>query len=148
MPASERDIRRFWSKVALPDEQGCMLWLDSVGKKGYAVFWLNGKRPLVHRVSYELAYSPIPAGLIVDHVKLNGCTNRHCVAPLHLEAVTYAENNRRSDSPSALNGRKTKCCRGHAYDSKNTYNDPAGQRQCRICRAMNQRAYTSRKRSA
>jgi len=145
---SERDQARFWSKVALPNEQGCMLWTDYVGKKGYASFSADGQRWLVHRFSYALAYGEIPAGAVIDHVKANGCRHRHCVAPAHLEAVTGAENNRRSTSPTATNARKTRCHRGHAFDEQNTYNDPAGQRQCRACRALNQRAYMKRKRSA
>jgi hypothetical protein len=125
-----------------------MLWMDIPMPNGYAQFGANGKSWLVHRLSYELAYGSIPEGLTIDHVKSRGCRHRHCVAPGHLEAVTYAENNRRSDSPTAINARKTHCHRGHPFDEQNTYNDPAGQRQCRACRALNQRAYVQRKKIA
>lgn len=148
MSLTEKAERRFWAKVLLPDESGCMLWKATLHERGYGLFWLDGKHVLAHRISYVLAHGEIPEGLQVDHVKANGCRNRHCVAPAHLEAVTGAENNRRSESPTAINARKTHCHRGHAFDGQNTYNDPAGQRQCRACRALNQRAYTKRKRSA
>lgn len=141
---NEADQARFWARVALPNEQGCMLWTGPIDRRGYARF----KKKLVHRISYEMAVGPIPDGLTVDHVKARGCRHRHCVAPLHLEAVTGAENNRRSESPTAINARKTHCHRGHPFDQQNTYRDPAGQRQCRACRALNQRAYNKRKRSA
>lgn len=148
MNIPERDQARFWAQVALPNEQGCMLWMGRPDKKGYARFTLAGRSQLVHRISYVIAFGPIPAGAVIDHVKANGCRHRHCVAPAHLEAVTSAENNRRSASPTAINARKTHCHRGHAFDEANTYNDPAGQRQCRACRALNEREYKKRKRSA
>ncbi|MEW2498402.1 HNH endonuclease signature motif containing protein [Streptomyces nodosus] len=148
MSLTEKAERRFWDKVLLPDGNGCMLWRARIHARGYGLFWLNGKYVLAHRVSYLLAHGEIPAGLQVDHVKARGCRHRHCVAPAHLEAVTGAENNRRSDSPTAINARKTHCHRGHAFDEANTYNDPAGQRQCRACRALNEREYKKRKRSA
>jgi hypothetical protein len=47
---------------------------------------------LAHRVSYEAAYGPIPAGLHIDHL----CRVRKCVRPEHLEAVTQGENNLRA----------------------------------------------------
>lgn len=94
----DKDIRRFWSKVALPDENGCMLWLGKPRKDGYAIFSLNRWPILAHRIAYELAYGPVPDGLQVDHVKSRGCRHRHCVAPAHLEAVTQRENIRRGNA--------------------------------------------------
>lgn len=144
---TEKDQARFWSKVTLPNEQGCMLWLSPPLSTGYGQFWLKGRKVTAHRVSYFLAYGGIPAGLHIDHVKARGCRHRHCVAPAHLEAVTMAENNRRSESAPAKNARKTHCKRGHVFDGPNTFIDPRGGRHCRACQALHQRAYRARKRN-
>ncbi len=45
-----------------------------------------------HRIAYVDAYGAIPAGLEIDHL----CRNKACRQPLHLEAVTHAENIRRA----------------------------------------------------
>lgn len=137
MRVLECDQARFWAKVALPNEQGCMLWLRATNEDGYGRFYLNGKAERAHRVSYLLAYGLIPEGTEIDHVRAKGCANRHCVAPLHLEAVTHAENNRRSMAGAALALRqaaKTHCPAGHLYAGNNLYIHPTtGGRRCRAC---------------
>lgn len=131
----EKDQARFWSKVALPNEQGCMLWLKATDKDGYGVFGTTSGQRRAHRVSYELAYGPIPDGLVIDHVRAKGCTNTNCVAPAHLEAVTQAENVLRSRGLPAIHAAKTHCHRGHAFDEKNTYRYLRRGRPARNCRA-------------
>lgn len=132
-PGSERDQARFYAKVALPNGQGCMLWLDERRPDGYASFSSNGFSWLAHRYSYELTYGPIPKGLVIDHVKARGCANKHCVAPLHLEAVTQAENMRRGLVFQSQPPPKTHCKRGHAFDEANTRVNRSGSRVCRAC---------------
>jgi hypothetical protein len=148
---SEREALAFWSKVALPNEQGCMLWLGSVTTRGYGLLALptagGWVKVAAHRLSYTLTHGPIPMGLVIDHVRANGCTNKHCVAPLHLEAVTQRENTLRGRGPVALNARKTHCPQGHPYSPENTYAEPQGGRKCRRCLAVKQRNYLKRKRS-
>lgn len=138
MILTERDQARFWSKVALPNANGCMLWLAGKSNVGYGQFSLGGAPKRAHRISYELAYGPIPQGLFLDHL----CRVRHCVAPLHLEAVTPAENIRRVPDHSVF-GRhksaKTHCPHGHPYDDANTYVNTSGARVCRACRRQQQR---------
>lgn len=129
---TERDERRFYAKVALPNGQGCMLWLKDKNSKGYGQFRLNGRRPLAHRISYTLAYGEIPDGLVIDHVKARGCTSPLCVAPLHLEAVTQQENLLRGEGSTAINARKTHCPQDHEYTPENTYAHK-GRRYCRAC---------------
>jgi hypothetical protein len=132
-PLSERDERRFWSKVALPNEQGCMLWLDRPDGNGCGNFHLQGQTFRSHQISYWLAYGPAPAGKVIDHVKAKGCTNRHCVAPEHLEAITQAENVRRA--------MKTHCKRGHLLSGANVYTRlDNGIRQCRACAKLRRKA--------
>lgn len=136
----EKDQARFWAKVALPNANGCMLWLGRPTPADYGQFWLDGRYLGAHRVSYVLAYGEIPEGLQVDHVKARGCVSTMCVAPEHLEAVTQRENIRRgaagrgpNRAPLLWNARKTHCPQGHPYAGDNLYAHK-GYRYCRTCR--------------
>jgi hypothetical protein len=143
---TEKDEARFRAKVALPDENGCMRWLSTVRKDGYALFYLSGRQVLAHRVGYTLANGPIPGGLDVDHVKANGCRYRDCSAPAHLEAVTPLENHRRGCA--GVNMReKTHCPQGHLYGGENLVITKAGHRRCRTCIRDADRRYRERRRA-
>jgi len=65
------------------------------------------------------------------------CRNRACVNPLHLETVTHLENIRRGKRAMQIH-----CLRGHRFDANNLYMTPAGHRQCRACKRLNQRRRT------
>lgn len=141
-PGSERDQARFFAKVALPNEQGCMLWMGTMRRDGYGSLCVNYERWLAHRFSYSVFNGSIPDGLVIDHL----CRNKRCVAPDHLEAVTQAENMRRGNVTkvrSAQQRAKTHCPSGHPYDEANTYVNPNGGRACRACA----RGYMVRKRA-
>lgn len=126
---------RFWEKVEIRDWQDCWLWQGSTGSDDHGQISIGGGVLVgAHRVVYEMLVGPIPDGLVIDHVVAWGCTTGLCVNPLHLEAVTQAENTRRGRNPSAINGRKTQCIRGHAFSPENTYVRPCGRRACRICK--------------
>ncbi|MGN6128491.1 MAG: HNH endonuclease signature motif containing protein [Humibacter sp.] len=131
MELGEKDQARFWVKVALPDSNGCMLWMASTWD-GYGRFKLGGAMRQAHRLSYAMAYGSVPAGLQLDHL----CRVRHCVAPDHLEPVTSQENSRRGSGVAAKNAAKTHCLRGHRYDDANTYIPPAGGRRCLACQRI------------
>ena len=119
--------RRFWIRVE--PLGACWIW---TGAKvwGYGVVGFNGKQWKAHRYAYTRVVGPIPEGMELDHL----CKTKPCVRPSHLEAVTRAENNRRSNSPTARNARKTHCKWGHAFTPENIERDENGHRQCVTCR--------------
>lgn len=137
---------RFLAKVNKTD--GCWLWTARISKDGYGRINVDGAPRNAHRVAYELFVGPIPPGHQIDHLCHtddetcpggDDCLHRRCVNPAHLEPVTGPENNRRSSSPTAVNGRKTECSKGHRYDEANTYVRPDGYRDCRECRREHSR---------
>lgn len=84
--------KRFYSKVAAPDENGCMDWLACTTGAGYGMF--KGPNDMgdiaAHRFSYMLNKGPIPHGINCLHK----CDRYICVAPDHLFLGTQADNMR------------------------------------------------------
>ena len=75
---------RFWAKVDLSYPDDCWIWFGC-RRNGYGQIKAGGKnggKTLdAHRVSYEMAYGPIPKGFEIHHT----CQNKSCVNPDHLE---------------------------------------------------------------
>lgn len=76
----------------------CWLWQGRLNDHGYGVIdsgghSRHGGRPLLaHRVSWEIAFGPIPEGMNVLHDCPDG-DNPRCVNPAHLWLGTIAANN-------------------------------------------------------
>ena len=91
---------------------GCIIWTGYARTNGYGVTYLRGRVVSTHRVAYAAQHGGIPEGMQLDHL----CRVTLCVNPDHLEAVTARENNRRSNSATAVHARKTHCPKGHPLD--------------------------------
>lgn len=78
---------------------GCWIWAGgtSGGKDktrgwGYGRFWNEGQTRAAHIVMYKQIHGRIPKGKEIDHT----CSNRRCINPHHLEAVTHSVNQKRA----------------------------------------------------
>lgn len=119
---------RFWTKVKKSD--GCWSWTGYHHKSGYTGIRIRtGVSGYGHRVAWELTNGPIPDGMEIDHL----CKNPGCVNPAHMEVVTRAVNNARSNSASARAARRTHCPQGHEYAGENLM-VISGKRVCRTCK--------------
>lgn len=87
-------LARFWSKINVPNPDGCMTWQGKIQRNGYGQFCLPRNRApqlwvSAHRAALLLAVG-LPPG--VDMESAHSCRNRGCVAPAHLRWATTASN--------------------------------------------------------
>lgn len=147
MPSGRRP--KLWEEYPEPLPDGaCLRWQGPHHSQGYGLCGEVGNgSQYAHRVAWMRANGPIPADLVIDHVKTRGCRFKDCVNLAHLEPVTQAENIRRGgatgDWGQAL---KTHCPQGHPYDKANTYHytrkDGRAERHCKTCVRARKQART------
>lgn len=131
-------LEKFWDSVLFTTD--CWEWQGMKNTKNYGQFWINGRRPMAHRLSYELHKGKIPEGLQVDHL----CRNPPCVNPDHLETVTHLENMKRGDIfQNHPFSKITHCPQGHEYSQENT-RIYRGRRYCRTCNIIKSREFHKR----
>lgn len=105
---------------------GCWEWAGVIDSGGYGRVSHLNQQIGAHRAVYEMVNGSIPDGLEIDHL----CHNPPCVRPDHLEAVTHAENIRRS----AIYKQQTHCTKGHPLCGDNLAPATKGRFRCRICK--------------
>ena len=105
----------------------CLLVMSRLDRDGYAY---HGHSK-AHIVAYTRARGTVPVGLEIDHL----CRRRNCIEPMHLEAVTRDENERRKSY--AWRARRSKCPRGHSMAGAAI--TPERGRLCRQCQTDLQR---------
>jgi len=134
-------MERIWSKVAKAGADECWPWTHGKTLAGYGQTTVNGEKRLAHRLAWELAVGPIPAGLCILH----RCDNPPCCNPAHLFLGTKKDNAADAIAKGRPFGRprQTHCNRGHEFTEENTFRlsgkGGGGTRCCRTCRYQMQR---------
>lgn len=140
--------QRFWADVLEGQPDECWPWHGGFFEKtNYGRTGLGRKLGvasiLTHRIAYELAHGPIPAGHEVHHACHDrdpdckggpSCPHRRCCNPAHLEPL-LADDHRKRHYPE-----KTHCPQGHPYNGDRLV--VHGRRRCLTCQEERARVHS------
>jgi len=120
-------------------ETECIEFTGRKNSSGYGSIQVKGVVYATHRIMAVAGRKMLPdSPLQIDHL----CSNKACMNPDHLEAVTSSVNLKRAfdrgerarTAANNANLAKTHCPRGHEYSSENTYMNVADRRRhCKTC---------------
>lgn len=131
-------IARLWSRSVLT-ETGCWEWTGSKNSKGYGNVFFQGRRRMVHRLSYEIHGGTIPRGMLMCH----RCDTPACWNPEHLWPGTPKQNSLdMSEKRRQRWQRHTHCQHGHELIGNNVrvfYRAGRPIRRCVACQRATQR---------
>lgn len=87
---NDRDVVRFYARVGLPDEKGCMKWEGGLLRGGYGAFAMRKGRYRsvgAHRVAFL-----IETGVCANNCVCHTCDVASCCNPDHLYDGTQKQN--------------------------------------------------------
>ena len=145
--ALARTLAAHFEKNTIPEPMsGCLLWIGDHARAGYGRLRIGGKRLYAHRLAWEMAHGPIPAGLsALHHCDNPACVNmeaRHIFLGTQKDNVVDMIRKGRDRGASTEHRTASKCKYGHAFGSLNVRIGVGGRRHCVTC----EKAYHERRR--
>ena len=136
-------LNRLQTNVDIDPRTDCVNYTGHL-EKGYSRIKVKGIYYQGHRIiAVMFGLMPGDSQLHIDHT----CSNKRCINPKHLNAVTNAENVKRAwergesqvTGVGLTNKNKTHCKHGHEFTADNTYVRKPSRRGCRACGAASAR---------